>query len=356
MEGTIHNLVISSIKRDPNGTAVATTKNEENNVNGLSKEVSEKLTTLFKGGGLKVGEFNDDIEASAFEASMKKAFDSSTMKFADFRKLSAHFADLLARKLNKAQAINAKDGYLITYYYSQEYEKIKIYFLCTVFLHRINGTDIDDVKLVFEDIERIDLDSLNLGAKICINDWVDEIERPISFKLGKGTGDVRRYFQEFLGCTEPSDFKADTNALKEAIAAAGRKFGLEPDKISILCTSAQSYCLDRLKNYSEEKISLEALAVFLFSDDKVHCENFMAIAHDDFKLSDTVGIDRMILRTFSRIQGGNKDYKISFNADALNKTIIFDRKEKTLTFKDLPQEVLDEVLTYLPRVDRDGGK
>ncbi|MDB2386171.1 nucleoid-associated protein [Shewanella sp.] len=354
MDGTIHNLIISSIKRDNKNTAISKTRDEENDVTKLSENVTTKLTTLFKGGGMKVGEFVKEPEESAFSNLMKGSFKHDDMLFEGYRLLSSRFAELLARKLNKAQAVNARDGFLITYYYSQDFDGEEVCYLCTVFLHRIDGTDINDKDLTFEDIERINLDSLNLGAKICINDWVDGAPRPISFKLGKGTGDVRRYFQDFLGCTEPSDYKADTNLLKDAITETCKRLGVKPEMVSALCESAQAYCNDRVKNYDEERVSLECLSKHLFPDES-DCDQFLDIAHNEFKLSDTVGIDRVTLRTFSRIQGENKDYKLSFSTGAINKSIFFDRAHKTLTFKNLPQDVLDDVLAYLPPAEKKGG-
>lgn len=353
MDGTIHNLIISSIKRDDKNTATSKTRDEENDVTKLSENVTIKLTTLFKGGGMKVGEFVKEPEESAFSNLMKGSFKPDDMLFRDYRLLSSKFAELLAKKLNKAQAVNARDGFLITYYYSQDFDGEVVYYLCTVFLHRIDGTDINDKDLTFEDIERINLDSLNLGAKVCINDWVEGASRPISFKLGKGTGDVRRYFQDFLGCSEPSDYKADTNALKDAITEMCKQIGLPSERVSVLCESAQAYCHDRVKNYDEERISLESLSMHLFPEEDEY-NQFLDIAHNDFKLSDTVGIDKVALRSFSRIQGESKDYKLSFSTSALNKSIIFDRKHKTLTFKSLPQDIIDEVLAYLPPADKQG--
>ncbi|WP_413732399.1 MULTISPECIES: nucleoid-associated protein [unclassified Shewanella] len=349
MDGTIHNLIISSIKRDDKNTAISKTRDKENDVTKLSENVTTKLTTLFKGGGMKVGEFVTEPEESAFSNLMKGSFIRQDNSFKEYRLLSSRFAELLARKLNKAQAINAKDGFLITYYYSQTFGDEEVYYLCIVFLHRIDGTDINDAELTFEDIERINLDSLNLGAKICINDWVAGEPRPISFKLGRGTGDVRRYFQDFLGCTEPSDYKADTYALKDAINEACARMGIAPERAVILCESAQSYCNDRLRNYDEERVSLEGLSANLFIEEEER-NQFLEIAHEEFKLSDTIGIDRSALRSFSRIQGENKDYKLSFNKGALNKSVIFDRKRETLTFSNLPKDILDEVLAYLPPI------
>ncbi|MGE6314528.1 nucleoid-associated protein [Shewanella baltica] len=177
MEGTIHNLIISSIKRDDKNIAISKTREEENDVTKLSENVTTKLTTLFKGGGMKVGEFIKEPEESAFSNLMAGSFKHESMRFKDYRKLSTLFAELLARKLNKAQAVNARDGFLITYYYSQDFNDEEVYYLCTVFLHRIDGTDINDQELIFEDIERINLDSLNLGAKICLNDWIENEPR-----------------------------------------------------------------------------------------------------------------------------------------------------------------------------------
>ncbi len=352
MNGIIQNLIISSIKRDErNNMAVADTREQENNIEDLSEAVTNKLTTLFKGGGMKVGDFVTEPEQSAFATLMVSHLNQASMEFNDYRLFSSNIANLLARKLNTAQAINAKDGFLITYYYSQdvgdENNSDVIHFLCVVFLHRINGTDINDDDLTFEDIERINLDSLNLGAKICLNDWIEDEERPISFKLGKGTGDVRKYFQSFLGCDEPINCKVDTQSLKDAITDTCNRLELSSEQIHTLCDSAKSYCLERVNTFGEEKINLESLSRHLFPEEE-DSEVFLNVAHVEYRLSDSIGIDKTVLRTFSRIQVQTEHYKISFNASELNQTIEFCQENRSLTFNNLPQDIVDDVRRYSP--------
>jgi nucleoid-associated protein len=352
MNGIIQNLIISSIKRNERSNmAVAETREQENDIADLSETVTNKLTTLFKGGGMKVGDFVTEPEQSAFANLMERHLSQEQMEFNDYRAFSSSIAELLARKLNTAQAINAKDGFLITYFYSQDVGEEgnveNIYFLCVVFLHRIDGTDINDEDLTFESIERINLDSLNLGAKVCLNDWIDNEERPISFKLGKGTGDVRRYFQTFLGCDEPVNCKIDTQSLKDAITETCNRLERNSEQIHNLCDSAKNYCLERLNTLGEDKVNLEALSRHLFPEEE-DSEIFLHVAHEEYRLSDSIGIDKTVLRTFSRIQVQTEHYKISFNASQLNQTIEFDRENRSLKFNNLPQSIIDDVQKFQP--------
>lgn len=359
MHSQVHNLIISSIKRnEKTGIASANTKTETD-VDSLSETVIHKLTTLFKGSGIRVGDFQEHEEKPrSFEKRLINFTtldeNSNEVEIDKFEEFGDSVSKLLAKKLNTGQAKIAKDGYLITYLYSETRDDEDededdidelAYYLCLIFLHRISGTDINEEQLILEEIERVNLDSLNLGAKISLNQWYDDDVRVLCFKLGRETGDVRKYFTDFLGCSETTDHIQDTESLKLVIQAVCKALEFDENKANDLLESAKSYCLDRINTYSDQVISLEAVAKSMFpkEEEQESVDLFLDKAINKFKLSEQLKLDAKTLRTFSRLQGQTSDYRVSFNRKALNQSVIFNKKDGSLTLKNLPDELIEEL-------------
>jgi len=345
MQCQLKNLIISSIKRDPrNNLAIAETK-EETDINTVSEVVSNKLTTLFKGTGIRVGDFINSTQ-SVFETRLTDFYSTSNVHSNDFKRFGTDIAVSLARKLNTGQAQSAKDGFLVTYLYSSQLdEEDPVDYMCVIFLHRIIGADINEQDLILEEIERVNLESLNLGAKISIADWNDEDERAISFKLGKDTGDIRRYFIDFLGCEETSEHVEDTANLLNVIDDVCEFYNIDDNVKNDLLDSAKSYCQERMRTFGDNKISLEVLSRQLFPEqDCEKSDKFMEIALDDYRLSEQIVLDNKTLQSFSRLQGRTNLYTVNFKRSAITSDVVnWDPDEGTLTFTELPEELVEQL-------------
>ncbi|MBF4285167.1 nucleoid-associated protein, partial [Vibrio anguillarum] len=150
MASALHNLVISSIRRGERNQALSTTRENENRIEGLTQTTKDKLTSLFNTTGMRVGRFDTEPERPFFARTLDDHLDKETFDIANFRNFGASLGTALASELSRGQAQNAKDGFLLTYYYSvelngdDEEEPDAQRYLGLVFLHRINGVDIDE--------------------------------------------------------------------------------------------------------------------------------------------------------------------------------------------------------------------
>ena len=348
MNSQLHNLVISSIKRDESNHASATTRDQENNISELSETIVAKLTTLFNTSGLRLGRFNTEPERPLFARTMDQYFNQASSRFDNFRGFAANLGSSLASELNEGQAQNAKDGFLLSYYYSTVQvdddtdEEITEYYLGVVFLHRINGVDIDAEELDLRDIEQINLDSLNLGARISISRFLDEgidpAAKPISFKIGRGS-DVRVYFQDFVGCSEPGNSKVDMQNVLEALEYSCSNFGFSDEQKMTAIEHASNYCNMTLNN-GQNAMNLSLFAQHVFSESE-HVEQFVLIAHNQFNLSESVGVDKSEIRKFGTITISNDSYRIKLNKSALSndgRTIVWDADDECLKLYDLSEQ------------------
>ncbi|MCQ8868180.1 nucleoid-associated protein [Vibrio splendidus] len=324
------NLVITSIQRVEGNQAIATTRPRENDVAGLSVLIKEKLTTLFQTTGLRLGRFNTEPARPYFATCIDDYYEPETNTFTDFRGFAENLGSSLASELSEGRSHNAKDGFLLTYFYSttqminfsdddddEELEEVINYYLCNVFLHRQDGVDIDSEDLVLRDIEQINLDSLNLGARIDITQYLQEEDdpaaKPIAFKIGRGS-DVRVYFQEFVGCNEPSNSKVDTQNLSAAVELACDRFNFNEEQKRLAAEHTENYCKMILSN-GHHSMSLHQFSEHVFPG-KVG--EFVEIANQEFGLGESIGLDKTEVNNIGIINIRNEAYTIKFNKTALS--------------------------------------
>ncbi|EKO3376052.1 nucleoid-associated protein [Vibrio fluvialis] len=355
MASELHNLVISSIRRGELNQAISTTRENENRVDDLAQSTKDKLTSLFNTTGIRVGRFDTEPERPFFARTLDGHLDTETFDIANFRSFGASLGSALAIELSRGQAKNAKDGFLLTYYYSVELDGDDVEepevqrYLGLVFLHRINGVDIDVEELDLKEIEQINLDSLNLGARININSFVesdqDETEKPISFKIGRGS-DVRKFFQEFIDCTEPSDSKTDSANLIIALEDVCERLGFTAEETKTATDRLQTYCNGAiLHNGAQAEIA--NLAGFVFGDEEQK-QLFIQVAQDDYQLSEYIGLDKAEINKFDDIIVKTNDYRVTIKDSAINQSVFWDPDEESIKLSDLPQEVIDKMNRRFP--------
>ncbi|MBF4448086.1 hypothetical protein ERJ76_20880, partial [Vibrio anguillarum] len=248
-----------------------------------------------------------------------------------------------------------KDGFLLTYYYSvelngdDEEEPDAQRYLGLVFLHRINGVDIDE-ELDLKEIDQINLDSLNLGARINISSFInaerDGTERPISFKIGRGS-DVRKFFQEFIGCTEPSDSKTDSANLIVALEDVCERLGFTSEETKAATDKLQSYCNAAIL-HSGAQAEIANLAGFVFEDEEQK-KLFVQVAQDVYQLSECIGLDKAEINKFDDIIVKTDDYRVTFKDSAIiNQSVVWDPEEESIKLSNLPKDIVHKMKRRFP--------
>lgn len=357
MNYLLHNLTITSIKRDKANLAVAESPTI-NDVELFSQSIIDKLTTLFNTNGLRTGRFNESPRpdfANTLDRHLKT--DGSNFDISTFEVFSTALGVSLAKELNNNQAKHARDGFLLIYNYStyeeDDLKDIVDSHVNVVFLHRLNGVNISN-QLTLEDIEQINLDSLNLGASVSLSTFIDETEDPdersILFKIGRGS-DVRVYFQNFIGCEEPSDPKAESTDLLKAIESVCGELQLTENASQRVTEKASSYCKG-LINSGEHKAELSNLASFIFSNSE-HADRFIVVAQNTYRLSEYVGLDKSVINKFGDIIAKTDAYRVTIKKEALsvNRTVRWDSKTEELTITGLPSEAINQLNNLFSRRD-----
>ncbi|OEE60433.1 hypothetical protein A1OK_10810 [Enterovibrio norvegicus FF-454] len=350
MQSQIHNLVITSIRRDDNNVAQATTRLEENNVSNLSEAITTKLTNIFSTTGLRLGRFDTDTGYQHFASTLSRHLNNADLRINNFLSFATNVGSSLASKLNEGRAQNAKAGFLLTYCYTvtqeNEDDTSSDTYLGLIFLHRINGVDIDTTDLNLKDIEQINLDSLNLGARINLSRFSDEQDdeaaKSIAFKIGRGS-EVRVYFQDFIGCSEPTNAKVDSQNLINALEHACGTFGLDDAQKQSALEYAESYC-SMILNHGNNEMSLLEFANHVFSNNDEHVEQFIHLAQNTFELSESIGLDPSEVKKFGTVVISNNHYRVKLNKAAfLEDMAVWDSENQTLTLFGLSQADIEKL-------------
>jgi nucleoid-associated protein len=197
--------------------------------------------------------------------------------------------------------------------------------------HKPGFTFNDDLELAGQ--QHIDLEHLHEMARIDITKWTANEERYLSFaKRRQGNNEFSEYFREFIGCDEFSDEKTMTKTLIEAVKKFSQRDGIDEAKGQLIRQVVHDYCDEKAK--SNEAISILRLSTLLNEDDPEEFTRF--VNESDITLSDGFRPDKSIYKHLQRIQLKSKSITLSFDADMLDDSVIYNKNDGTLLIKELP--------------------
>jgi nucleoid-associated protein len=333
-----HFIVHKAIRNPETKKFESKLRKKENPIDGLSETVTSKLVKLFNKTSLSSGCFlndKDDNNATPqFAHQLNKYWDGNN--FTDFVTFTRFLTDFFY--INHLSKSNAKGGYLLFYHIERDN---KDNFLSVVLLNNIDGFELSD-DLDFGVAERLELEHIHLGARINLTSWKEGLStRYISFRQGKTSSDMREYFTNFIGCDEFTEEKEDTESLIAAIQEMSSNLNYDDTKIEKIKESAFDYCKE--KKSLGDPIELEVLSKQLFPENH---EEFIELSQEEpYNLSSSFSVNSTTLNKLVRYRGNSKDLRISFNHNLLGNDIEFDPVHKHLKIKNLPKDLLSQLMT-----------
>ncbi|EBG6881465.1 hypothetical protein FJC35_18890 [Salmonella enterica] len=329
----IHHFIVHQIVRDSARAAFLKERLEENAIDELTTEVVSSLLTLFNRSGLQTGSFSQESGKPKFEQTLSKYSKQGDVAFTfdNFTQMTIDLARILEGEMNRGGGKSAKPNYIVFFHHSVN----DVDYLSVVTLLETKGFKLEDLS--FQHVDRLELDKLHLAARINLHHWVDEMEeRYISFRIGRA-GEMRDYFQDFIGCLEFTAAKLETKGLIDAIKECC--FELFKDnavRTNEVLELAEKYCKE--SKDEDGKISIIALGKHLFPDNDDYL--LEKTQSDKYKLSERVSIDNKSLKGLVRYRGSDKKMSISFDADLLrSKHIEYDKASGSLKFNTIPKDL-----------------
>ena len=190
-------------------------------------------------------------------------------------------------------------------------------------------------------VKRLDLDHIRLAARINISEWQTnrQSKQYISYLKGKQGRKLNDYFRDFIGCQEGIDGPSETRTLLKAFSDFVESEDLPEESAREKTQTLVNYSMSQAK--LGEPITLDELSGLIDEDRPKSFYDF--IKAKDYGLSDTLPPDKKTLNKFRRFTGRTEGMSISFEAHLLGDKIEFDGAGGTLTLRNLPTQLNDQL-------------
>lgn len=190
-------------------------------------------------------------------------------------------------------------------------------------------------------VKRLDLDRIRLAARVNISEWKNnpQSKQYISFLKGKQGRKLNDYFRDFIGCQEGIDGPGETRTLLKAFSDFVDSEDIVEEAAREKASTLVNYSMAQAK--MGEPIALEELSGLIDEDRPKNFYDF--IKAKDYGLSETLPLDKKTLNRFRRFTGRAEGLSISFEAHLLGDKIEFDEAGATLTLRNLPTQLTDQL-------------
>ncbi|PFG71582.1 nucleoid-associated protein [Pseudomonas poae] len=196
-------------------------------------------------------------------------------------------------------------------------------------------------ELALMTVKRLDLDHIRLAARINISEWQTnrQSKQYISYLKGKQGRQLNDYFRDFIDCQEGIDGPGETRTLLKAFSDFVESEDLPEESAREKTHTLVNYSMAQAKLC--EPITLGELSELIDEDCPKSFYDF--IKAKDYGLSETLPPDKKTLNKFRRFTGRAEGMSISFEAHLLGDKIEFDEAGGTLTLRNLPTQLTDQL-------------
>ncbi|MGO7130376.1 nucleoid-associated protein [Rhizobium leguminosarum] len=299
------------------------------NVSPTVVRVVNELHSLYASKASKAhGRFSEkvaDYPAQSFISDFEKG------KYQDFADLTQKLMDTLTVQARRKPG--ATGGHVLFAHIEKDNH---VYLMVAIINDKLGAALTNDLDIA--DVKHLDLDGFRFAGRVNITAWLADADRYIGFLKGKG--DVAEYFKEFLGCDTTVQDIQDTKTLIRVLENfADPAKGAVKDK-NVFFQRAYEIC----ERHVREGLPLDFQA---FSNELYPEEPDVlakALGDPDLALGDGFVPNRRSLRALVRFKAKTSQWSVEFDRSALAEgKIVYDHEKKTITFKELPAELVEEL-------------
>lgn len=188
---------------------------------------------------------------------------------------------------------------------------------------------------------QIDSRTLHFAARINLSEWKNNpaSRQYVSFIKPKGGRKSTAYFRDFIGAQEGVDAPSETRTLLKAFADFVKAEDLADDAASEKSLNLVEYA--KVCDKIGDPISLDAISAVVDEDNPKTFAEF--IRAGDYGMSESFAADKRTLNQYRRYTGRAEGMSISFEAHLLGKRVEFDQNSASLTIKNLPTQLIDQL-------------
>jgi len=316
--------VIHALFKEPNGPVLERYREKLIPPTDEESGFVEKVTKLFRKhqSGRIYGSFEADTNAYPFSRLLLDCVN----KGGGFLSFSKATAALLVAKMKTIPA--ATGGYFFAARFPENGEDL----LLILMLHQEQGHAIDDATLTLKRSPNLQMQHLDLVARISLSAWQANRAEPVS--IVRGRKEVSDYFKSFIGLHEPRTNTEGTQKLKNFIEQwmdSNNYSHSEKEEV-------RERVLDYAKKRKDEPVELNVISNLV---DPLRHEKFFAEANES-GLGAEFHIDRRSLAPWVRVIYNDSDIKLNFAKRLLGKRVQFNKRERKIIIRDI--ELADEDL------------
>jgi nucleoid-associated protein len=267
-----------------------------------------------------------------------KSYLQDDLPFIDFSHQSMAYLKSLMDRNGKTRG-----GYIVF----AHYQLFATDFLFVVILHNQSALVIDE-KLQLNQTEYLDTSSLYLASRIDISEWKadssEQNDRYISMLIARDGKKINDYFREFIGFNETVDSKKETSQLLGAFSGFCEQSKLDGEVKEQLKKKAVDYCSQQAE--TGENVQVKDFSNYV--SEMAEEDFYRYLKNEQIDLKDEVTPDRGLLKKFNKISGRSGNLSITFPASLLNQSVFYDSESDTLTIKNLPKSLREQLLAITP--------
>lgn len=328
----IRHSVIHKIDKKPDGTPVTLhLAGAEQIDSGAREDLLSQLNESYNATtGKAWGFFHPESGAHPFSGWLGKYIAGDT----DFLSFSTTAVEHLTKLMEESNLTTG--GHALFCYYQQG---LTDYLVIALVQETEAVTMTEGLHLMT--VKRLDLDHIRLAARINISEWKNnpQSKQYISYLKGKQGRKLNDYFRDFIGCQEGIDAPSETRTLLKAFSDFVESEDMVEDAAREKTHTLLSYSMAQAK--LGEPITLDELSGLIDEDRPKNFYDF--IKAKDYGVSETLPLDKKTLNKFRRFTGRAEGMSISFEAHLLGDKIEFDEAGGTLTLRNLPTQLTDQL-------------
>ena len=205
-----------------------------------------------------------------------------------------------------------------------------------------NGYVVNDNDLTIKDSKSLELNKLDVACMVNLSKWENieqgkDKESKTYLSFVKGNKDVSYYFMSFIDCSNKQTGSEASQRLIVAMDAYCEKFD-RATKINKR-NEVYRYCEDCMSNKKE--IQLSVVSALLDPDNPTDFQEFAS--DENYGVSAVISGDRTKIKPLKYVMYKGKQISVEFDCSLLGKDVIYNSQKKTLTLKNLPQELISQI-------------
>lgn len=193
----------------------------------------------------------------------------------------------------------------------------------------------------------IDTQSVRLAARANLSEWQSASNSHyLTLIPWRGEKPISDAFSEFIGFADKVDTKSQTEQLMSWVDHYSKP--LPEDNAKAVRAAAAQYCIEQTEE--ERPVRLEALSEHISADQEHNFANF--VQKDQPNVKKEWLADKTQLRNFVRISGRNEQLSMSFSANCLGQTVVYQPETDTIVINNIPAGLKTRLMRHLQK----GGK